>query len=94
MIPTVSAISVLLAAAVTSPERTSSPTTANTRMSPKTCSVADAMNVPSTARMIRKRLVPRMRRITVRPMVADPADPADPARRGPRPVRPARHAGP
>ncbi len=33
-------------------------TMSSTRTTPKTISVADAMNVPSTARMIRKRDVP------------------------------------
>jgi hypothetical protein len=66
MIPTVSAIRDLLAEAVRSSDRTSSTITAPTRSSPKICSVADAMKVPSTAMMIRNRLVPRIRRIMMK----------------------------
>jgi hypothetical protein len=71
MIETVSAMRLLLAADDTCRPRMSSPITANTRRSPNTWSVADARNVPSTARMIRNRLVPRMLRITAEPMVPD-----------------------
>src|SRR3954454_19591779 len=65
MIATGSAIRDLAAADVTTPARMRSTMTAITRSSPKTWSVADAANVPRTARMIRNRLVPRMSRITV-----------------------------
>ena len=65
MIATVFAIRPLAAVEDTSPALTRSMITAATRIRPKTWSVADATNVPSTARMMRNRLVPRMSRIIV-----------------------------
>ena len=65
MIATVSAMSDLAAADDTSRARMRSRMTATTRSRPKTWSVADDANVPSTARMMRNRLVPRMSRITI-----------------------------
>src|SRR4051794_25010321 len=73
MIATVSAIRDLAASDVTAPARMRSTMTAITRSRPKTWRVADAAKVPSTARMIRNRLVPRMSRITTNTSAAAPA---------------------
>src|SRR5436190_7785112 len=94
MIATVFAMRPLAALDDTSPARTRSMMTAATRTRPNTCSVADAMNVPRTARMMRNRLVPRMSRImaarsylTDRRLVQGPTVAGDRERWHPPPTR-------